>query len=195
MCAIYTLLYTEGFLFLYFYAWKDNYVFCNYRFAFEHRGVQNPCYRSIVSNTDTFEILAVDPGECLCSPWNSSKRTAGAMIMSPSSDRNQIQTPEKWLKSIWSSAASRQIWGRIRRIPSPKTCRRCRAASLSWPLQPVELGQKNLVDAPRSLLTWFGNQLTGVLPHNLKSKNAIHENVDSVLSCLMSDVWCLVPSL
>lgn len=27
------------------------------------------------------------------------------------------------------------------------------AASSSWPLQPVELGQKNLLDDPRSLLT------------------------------------------
>lgn len=37
-----------------------------------------------------------------------------------------------------------------------------------------------LVDGPRSLLTRFGNQLTGVLLHNLITKNAIHENVDSV---------------
>lgn len=27
------------------------------------------------------------------------------------------------------------------------------ASTSSWPLQPVELGQKNLVDDPRSLLT------------------------------------------
>lgn len=62
------------------------------------------------------------------------------------------------------------------------------ASTSSWPLQPVQLGQKNLVDDPRSLLTRFGNQLIGVLPHNLITKNAIHENVDSVLSCLKSNV-------
>jgi hypothetical protein len=27
--------------------------------AYAHGGVQNPCYRSIVSNTDTFETLVV----------------------------------------------------------------------------------------------------------------------------------------
>lgn len=32
------------------------------------RGVQNPCYRSIVSNTDTFETLAVAVAACLSSP-------------------------------------------------------------------------------------------------------------------------------
>ncbi len=86
--------------------------------------------------------------ECLCSPWNSSKRTAGAMIMSPSSDRNQIRIPEKWRKSIWSSAASRQIWGRIRRIPSSKTCRRCRAASSSWPPSACRTGAEKSGGCP-----------------------------------------------
>ena len=30
--------------------------------AYAHGGVQNPCYRSIVSNTDTFESLDADIG-------------------------------------------------------------------------------------------------------------------------------------
>ena len=62
----FTLCYTprESF-FLYFYAWKDNCSCCNYRFAFEHGGVKNPCYRSIVSNTDTFEIRITDGEELL----------------------------------------------------------------------------------------------------------------------------------
>lgn len=33
--------------------------------AYAHGGVQNPCYRSIVSNTDTFEIRAADGEELL----------------------------------------------------------------------------------------------------------------------------------
>ena len=32
---------------------------------YAHGGVQNPCYRSIVSNTDTFEIRAADGEELL----------------------------------------------------------------------------------------------------------------------------------
>ena len=28
---------------------------------YAHGGVQNPCYRSIVSNTDTFEMLTEEP--------------------------------------------------------------------------------------------------------------------------------------
>lgn len=56
---------------------------------YAHGGVQNPCYRSIVSNTETFEILPTIRATTL-STTTTSKYPAKNMQMSPA----------KWMKKV-----------------------------------------------------------------------------------------------